>query len=73
MPAGMLSHKAYYKISLTLPYIRMSAANVVKMTYGYDIESDDDKLIRAAVESSARTTKAGVPGIHLKVLIYTTH
>lgn len=41
----------------------MSAANVVKMTYGYDIESDDDKLIQAAVESSARLTKAGVPGM----------
>lgn len=73
MQAGTLSHKVYYKISLNFLYVRMSAANVVKMTYGYDIESDDDKLIRAAVESSARTTKAGVPGIHMKVLIHIAH
>ena len=41
--------------------IRISAATVVKMTYEYDFESDDDRLIQAAVESSARLTKAGVP------------
>ena len=40
---------------------RMSAANVVKMTYGYDIESDHDKLTQYAVESSACLSKAGVP------------
>lgn len=40
---------------------RMSAANVVKMTYGYDIESDNDRLTQYAVETSARLSKAGVP------------
>ncbi|KAI5119693.1 hypothetical protein M0805_003579 [Coniferiporia weirii] len=42
---------------------RMSAATVVKLTYGHDIMSDDDKFINLAVIATSRGTAAGMPGM----------
>ncbi|KAI5119696.1 hypothetical protein M0805_003581 [Coniferiporia weirii] len=42
---------------------RMSSASVVKLTYGHDISSGDDKFINLAVTATTRGTSVGNPGL----------
>ncbi|KAI5119697.1 hypothetical protein M0805_003582 [Coniferiporia weirii] len=43
--------------------VRMSSANIVKITYGHDILSDDDGYVNLAVACTSRAAAAGIPGM----------
>lgn len=43
--------------------MRMSAAIIVKLTYGFDVAAEDDDLVEQISKPSSRGAKAGVPGL----------
>lgn len=43
--------------------IRMSAAIIVKLTYGFDVATEDDELVKQIAAPTSRGAKARVPGM----------
>ncbi|KAH8114930.1 cytochrome P450 [Phellopilus nigrolimitatus] len=42
---------------------QMSSAGLVKLTYGHNIVSGDDKFVNLAIDSTSRGSAAGIPGM----------